>query len=132
MGQGSLVTEMIDAGAKLAEAFAAHYKPLQAVAWLKGGEGGAWYLYLISDQIDDANRPEAYGEVIRLLGPGSHIWLDPFQVKVRGVEEPLSRDLLKLQQGFPHLFPMRLPTRMLGGQYFEDGYLYLVPVTVAN
>ena len=48
---------------------AAKYKPLQAAFWLKESEEGQWFLYLVSDQIDDTNFDQAYGEVHRLLGP---------------------------------------------------------------
>jgi hypothetical protein len=66
MDQGPLVTERIDAGAKLASEFQA-YKPLDAAFWLKESDVGQWYLHLASHEIDDSNFHLAYGEVVRLL-----------------------------------------------------------------
>ena len=76
MDQGPLVTEQIDAGSRLIKAFD-RYAPVQAAFWVKEGEDGQWFLYLASDRIDDSNFDLAYGEVIRLLGTGPHLWLDP-------------------------------------------------------
>jgi hypothetical protein len=53
MDQGALVSEQIDAGADLARRFEKY--PLQAAFWLKGAEDGRWFLYLVSDQINDSN-----------------------------------------------------------------------------
>ena len=99
MDQGPLVIEQINAGAKLASEFAMQYKPLQAAFWLKESEDEQWFLYLASDQIDDSNFDLAYGEVLRLLGPGPHMWLDPFQVKVTGIDDPVVKDVIDIGPG---------------------------------
>jgi hypothetical protein len=132
MDQGPLVTEQIDAGAKLAGEFAAKYKPLQAAFWLKESEYGQWFLYLVSDQIDDTNFDQAYGEVHRLLGRGPHLWLDPFQVKVAGVYKPVAKAVLELQQEYPGSIPTRLRNRMLGGLSVEEVYIYALPIAVSH
>jgi len=127
MDQGPLVTEQIDAGAKLAAEFDKR-TPLQAAFWLKESEDGQWYLYLVSDQINDTNFDLAYGEVHRLLGRGSHLWLDPFQVKVAGVENPLAKAVIAIQQRYPSPFATRLRNRMLGGVSVDEVYVYPIPV----
>jgi hypothetical protein len=131
MDQGPLVTEQIDAGAKLANGFDG-YKPLQAAFWLKESEDGQWYLYLISDQINDSNFDLAYGEVHRLLGPGPHVWLDPFQVKVAGVDHPVAKAVITTQQTYPGRLPTRLRNRMLGGVSVDEVYIYPIPVPVSG
>jgi hypothetical protein len=132
MDQGPLVTEQIDAGASLASEFAEQYKPLQAVFWLKESEVGQWYLYLVSDQIDDTNFDMAYGEVIHLLGPGPHLWLDPFQVKVTGIDDPVARAVMDIQQTYPGRLATRLRNRMVGGLSADDVYIYPLPITAPN
>lgn len=127
MDQGPLVTEQIDAGAELAREFDKRI-PLQAAFWLKEAEDGQWYLYLASDQINDSNFHAAYGEVHRLLGPGPHLWLDPFQVKVAGTDHRIVKDVIALQQKYPAPLVRRLRTQLLGGVYVDEAYLYPIPV----
>jgi hypothetical protein len=130
MDQGPLVSEQIEAGARLAKEFADTYKPLQAVFWLKESEDGQWYLYLASDQINDSNFDLAYGEVLRLVGPGSNPWLDPFQVKVTGVDDPVARAVADIQRKYPGKTATRLRNRQLGGVYIDEAYIYALPITV--
>jgi hypothetical protein len=126
MDQGPLVTEQINAGAKLASEFDRR-TPLQAAFWLKESEVGQWYLYLVSSQINDSNFDLAYGEVHRLVR-GPNPWLDSFQVKVAGVDEPVAKAVIEIQQKYPGSLPARLRNRMLGGLSVDDVYIYPVPV----
>jgi hypothetical protein len=130
MDQGPLVTEQIDAGAKLASEFDKR-TPLQVVFWLKAREDGQWLLYLASDQINDSNFDLAYGEVLRLLSPGSNMWLDPFQVKVSGTDNPLAKEVLAIEQKYGGKLAMRLRSLMLGGIYVDEVYIYPIPVPAA-
>jgi hypothetical protein len=132
MDQGPLVIEQIDAGARLASEFAAQYRPLQAVFWLKESEDGQWFLYLASDHIDDSNFDLAYGEVLRLVGPGPHMWLDPFQVKVTGIHDPVVKDVIELQHRYPGNLSTRLRNRLLGGRNVDEAYIYAVPNPALN
>ena len=129
MDQGPLVTEQIDAGAQLANEFDRRTS-LQAAFWLKESEDGQWYLYLVSDRINDTNFDLAYGEVHRLLGRGPHLWLDPFQVKVAGVDDPVAKAVIEIQQKYPGRFATRLRNRMLGGVYVDEVYIYPLPLPV--
>ncbi len=127
MDQGPLVMEQIDAGAKLANEFDRR-TPLQAAFWLKESEDGQWYLYLVSDQINDTNFDVAYREVLRLLGRGPHMWLDPFQVKVAGVDDPVAKAVIGIQQKYPGSLAARLRNRMLGDVSVDEVYIYPIPV----
>lgn len=129
MDQGPLVIEQIDAGARLATRFG-DYATLCAAFWLKESEDGQWYLYLASDQINDGNFDLAYGEVLRLLGRGPHLWLDPFQIKVAGADDPIVKEVVGIQQRYPRNLPTRLRNRMLGGFSVDEVYLYPIPVPV--
>jgi hypothetical protein len=129
MDQGALVIEQIDAGAKLANDFNKS-TPLQASFWLKEIEDGQWFLYLVSDHINDSNFDVAYGKVLRILGPGPHMWLDPFQIKVTGTDDPVAKAVLAIQQKHPGKLATRLGNRMLGGVSAEEVYIYPNPVPV--
>jgi hypothetical protein len=130
MDQGPLVTEQIDAGARLASAFDQRI-PLQAAFWLKKGEDGQWFLYLASDHINDANVRDAYGELAGLLDSDANLWLDPFQVKVRGAEDPIVSAVLAIQRKYPAQFATRLRNLLLGGVSVDDVYIYAMPIPVA-
>jgi len=129
MDQGSLVIEQIDAGAELAGKFDKS-RPLQAAFWLKESEDGQWFLHLVSDRINDSNFDKAYGEVLRLLGPGPHLRLDPIQVKVTGIDDPVSRAVIAIQQKYPSTRAARLRDLRLGGVSVDEVYLYPIPIPV--
>lgn len=132
MDQGPLVTEQIEAGARLAREFDSKYNPLSAAFWLKESDDGQWFLYLVSDQIDDSNFDLAYGEVHRLLGRGPHPWLDPFQIKVTGIDDPVARAILEIQRTHAGSLPARVRNRVIGGLNIEDAYIYAIPVAAAS
>jgi hypothetical protein len=127
--QSALVTEQIDAGAELVREFD-KVRPLKAAFWLKERDTGEWYIYLVSDKIDDTNFDTAYGEVARILGPGPHLWLDPFQVRVKGLDDPISRKAVAFQNRYPSFAGLtRTPNNVLGGAFEGEACLYPVPAT---
>ncbi|MBI1903160.1 MAG: hypothetical protein HYS13_18830 [Planctomycetia bacterium] len=131
MDQGTLVTEQIEAGARLADEFG-KFMPLQAAFWLKPSDDGQWFLYLASDQMNDTNVRRAYGEVVRILGPGRRMWLDTFQVKVMAIDNPVAKSVLEIQ----HKYAAVLPTRLHGGRFgdltFDEAYIYALPISAPN
>jgi hypothetical protein len=129
MDQGPLVTEQIDAGAKLLQEFDSGYAPLSSAFWLKESEDGQWYLYLVSPQINDSNFDLAYGEVHRLAGRSPSVWLDPFQVKVAGVDDPVAKAVGAIQSQYPSRLATRLRNRQLGDISVDEVYIYALPVT---
>jgi hypothetical protein len=124
MDQGPLVTEQIKAGEKLIAAFSA-YKPVTAAFWAKESDGGNWYLYLASEQINDSTTNTDYGEVLRLVG--RQTWLDPFQVKVIGADHPVARAVLELVCKSHNLIPMRYFGPRFGDLSVDEAYIYSVP-----
>jgi hypothetical protein len=128
MDQGPLVTEQTDAGAWLIHEFN-KYAPVQAAFWLKESEDGQWFLYLVSDRINDSNFDLAYGEVLRIVGKGPNLWLDPFQVKVTGVDDPVAKAVMDMQQKYPGSLATRIRNRQLGGLSVEEAYIYPLPVS---
>ncbi len=125
------MTEQIDAGARLANSFGKKI-PLQAAFWLKASDDGQWFLYLASDQISDSNFDVAYGEVLRLLGRGPHMWLDPFQVKVTPIDHPVAKSVLEIQQKYPGNLSTRLRNSMLGGQTVDEAHIYALPIALPS
>ncbi len=87
---------------------------------------------VLSHEINDTNFDVAYGEVHRLLGRGPHLWLDPFQVKVAGVNDPVAKAVIAIQQQYPAPLATRLRNRMLGGVSVAEVYIYPIPVPAPN
>ena len=129
MDQGPLVTELIDAGARFLREFA-KYTPVQAAFWLKDSEDSQWFLYVAGDQIDDSNFGVAYGEVIRIAGKMPDPWLDPFQIKVLGTNEPLVKAVLQIQAKYPSGIPIRYHGGQIAGLSVEEVYIYPLPINV--
>jgi hypothetical protein len=127
MDQDPLVSEQIDAGAKLAVEFD-KYAPLRTAFWLKDREDGEWYLYLASDQINDSNIPLAYGAVVRIVGQAPHPWLDLFQVKVTGIDNRVTKAVVEIQETYPGSLGARLRNQILGGVNAAEFYIYPIPV----
>ena len=127
MDQGPLVREQIDAGARFLNEFQ-KYAPVQDAFWLKESDEGAWYLYVVSDQITDDNFDLAYGEVARLAGTIRDSWFDPMQVKVLGQHEPLAKAVADLRRQYPGRVPARFRELGLGGVGAEELYLYPSPI----
>ena len=128
MDQSSLVMDEIDAGAELAREFSA-YAPVNVAFWLKTSDDENRYLYLASEQISDTNFDLAYGEVLRLTNQLNSMHLDPFRVKVVGVDDPLAIAALDLLSRFPGLLPTRVGGSKFGGVSVDDVYIYAPPST---
>jgi hypothetical protein len=129
MDQGPLVIQQIEAGERLIGRFS-QYTPVQAAFWLKEPEDSPWFLYLAGDQINDSNFDLAYGEVLRLLSGAPEPWLDPFQVKVIGTDNPVAIAVMDIQRKYPGSLPTRYHGRQLGGLSVEEVYIYPLRIAV--
>ena len=128
MDQGPLVSEQVEAGAKLLPEFE-KYAPLSTAFWLKDSDTGNWQLWLVSPKISDRNFDLGYGEVIRIARTMTYPVIDPMQVYMaRGKEKEVKAVLAEqARRGGAH--PFRLRQEIAGGAYFEEAYVYpaLVP-----
>lgn len=127
MDQSPLVSEQIDAGTKFLNEFD-RYVPVTVAFWLKASEDSQSNLYVASDQINDTNIHQVYGEVLRAARKVQDPNFDVFQVKLIASKNPLARAALDVQQGFPGKMPIRLQHRIFGGISIDEAYIY--PSTV--
>jgi hypothetical protein len=127
MDKSPLVTEQIDAAEALIREFDKTI-PVRAAFWLRERDSDEWYLYLASDQINDLNFDHAYGEVLRIVRPDQNLWIDPFQVKVVGIDAPVARAALDVMSKYPGRLPTRYHGRHFGGLSVDEVYLYPVPL----
>jgi hypothetical protein len=127
MDKSPLVTEQIDAGEWLIREFSKRI-PVQAAFWLRERDSDEWYFYLASDQINDSNFDHAYGEVLRIVHPQQRLWIDPFQVKVVGIDAPVAKAALDVMRKYPTQIPARYHGPHFGGLSVDEVYIYALPV----
>jgi hypothetical protein len=127
MDKSPLVTEQINAGEWLIREFSKRI-PVQAAFWLRERDSDEWYFYLASDQINDSNFDHAYGEVLRIVRPQQSLWIDPFQVKVIGIDAPVAQAALDVVRKYPGGIPTRYHGRHFGGLSVDEVYIYSLPL----
>jgi hypothetical protein len=123
MGEHLLVNEHIDAGAEFVRSFN-DYVPVSVACWVNPADAETWYLYVASDQIDDRNILDAYGEVHRRLAAGQIPWLNMFQVKLVSSSDRVARDAIRIRDRFPTPVPTRYQESSLGGLAIDGAYIY--------
>jgi hypothetical protein len=123
MDQVPLVTEETDAGAELVRRFN-KYATVEAAFWVRASDEGRWYLYIASGQFDYGHLDGAYGEVLRLAEEMANPYLDPFQVNLITMSDPLAQAALDLMRRYPGLMPARLGATNFGGMGVEGVYIY--------
>lgn len=127
MDKSPLVTEQIEAGEWLIREFNLRI-PVQAAFWLRERDSDEWYFYLASDQINDSNFDHGYREVLRLVRPPKSLWIDPFQVKVIGIDDRLAKAALDVMTKYTGNTPMRYHGRQFGGLSVDEAYIYSLPL----
>jgi hypothetical protein len=132
MDTNPLVTEEADAGADLIQRFH-NYMPVEAAFWLNPSEDGKWALYIASPAIDDGKYDPGFREVLRLVREMRTSYIDPFQVRLIGSDDPLAKAAIEMNQRFPGPIPTRLRGKSFGGIPVEEVYIYpargLMPVS---
>ncbi len=131
MDQGPLVTEEIDAGAEMIRRFN-QYAPIKVAFWLRaGGDDAPRSLYLTSDQIQDADVYDAYGETGRLIDEIDSPYLTVFNIKVIDGTDPLALSVAEINKNHPKRHGTRLRWQTFGDLFVEDIYIYPPSVLVA-
>ena len=123
MCQCHLVKENIEAGAEFLRDLSDDI-PVSVACWVKPAESNSQYLYIASDDINDANIRDAYGEVARTYQNSRSPWLDLFQIKLINSSDPIARDAIAYRDRFPTNVGMRYPGTSIGGLGIDEAYIY--------
>src|ERR1700730_1402864 len=127
MDQESLVEAQKDAGKRFLSEFN-KFAPVKFAAWLKETDSGRWYLYVISDAIDDTRVDIAYGEVLRISRQMDTPRIDPFRIRVIGANTSTAVQVLGVQQRYgTDTTPP--PWNEGAGGAVEDAFLYPLPIS---
>ena len=129
MDQEPLVIEQVDAGAKFLGEFEREI-PVTAAFWLKAREEDSWYLYVVSDRLNDNDLDVAYGGALRIANQMRNPYFDPFQVKLIKPGHALAKAALEVLRRFPGRMATRLHRKNFGGVGVDEAYIYPTPITV--
>ena len=117
------MTEQTDAGAELIKNLRPSL-PVESAFWLNPSEDGGWALYIASPEIDNHHFDLAYGEVLRTAQSMKTPYLDPFQIRVIGVNDPLAKAATAVNQKYPGKLATRFRDKVFGGSSVEEVYVY--------
>lgn len=118
-----LVIEETEAGAELIRRFQ-DFMPLEAAFWLNPAEEGKRALYFASPRIDGDQYKLGLGEILRLVREMRTPYIDPFQIRLIGGDDPLAKAAVEINQEYPGPKPMRVRGKNFGGIQVEEVYIY--------
>jgi hypothetical protein len=130
MDTASLVEKQIDDGRQLIDLLAAKGFEVNAACWLKTGDEGRWFLYIVSRAVDEKGPTPAYGEVARAFQSIPDSWVSMFQVKLIGATSPIAKDVLAIRERHSGMIPPHYRSSLIGGMSVDDIYIY--PSVVAG
>jgi hypothetical protein len=130
----TLVDRLIDDGQRLSEQLSQNGLEVVAAFWLKAVEDERWYFYLVSPLVESEGISQAYTQFhtsLREVPP--LLWLDPLEVKVIGVTDPIAKHILAIhaQRTRHREFPIRWRGKRLGEMNVDDAYLYPLPTNAS-
>jgi hypothetical protein len=129
MDQGTLVENQIDDGAKVVEKLRESGFDIVAAWWMKESEEGLWFLYLASKEVNEKGIKAAYRTIHTVMAGLGQLWVDRFEVKLVGPENPIAKDVLGILARYPGRLPTRYGGKRLGNVSVDDSYIYPQPVT---
>jgi hypothetical protein len=136
MDQDAVVTNQTEGGKRLIEALATAGFSVQAAFWAKPTEDGKWFLYLASPAVDEKGPAWGYRCVLDVLRQIPDLGIDPFEVKVIGLNDSLAQAALaatspKVAEGpfavrkqKPYPGMIRFGGSVLGGVSIDEAYIY--------
>src|SRR5271166_6318950 len=94
MDQDTMVSEQTKRGKRLIEALVANGFDVRVAFWAKPTDEGTWFLYLASPLVDDKGPAAAYRIVHDILRKMPDPWIDPFEIRVVGLNDSLTEAAL--------------------------------------
>jgi hypothetical protein len=121
-----LVENQIRDGERLLERLAQSGVPIAAGGWLKTSDDeGQWYLYIASAIVDAEGPRQTYRRILGVLREmPAPFWVELFDVKAIGADDPLAKAIRSVQQRYPSKKPLHCPGDRLEGVSVEEAYIY--------
>ena len=118
-----LVIEQTDAGEELLKKLDRSLQ-VNAAFWLNPAEEGGWNLYVVSPEIDKGHFDFAYGEVLRVAQMMDSLYLDPFQIRILRVVDPIAQAAIEIQRKYAGNLATRFRGDTFGGISVAEVYIY--------
>src|SRR5262249_47513543 len=97
---------------------------VRVACWVNPSEEGQWQLYIASRTVDEQGPAAAYRQVHGTMRALDGLRIDPFQVRLVNVKDPVARDVLDMQRRSPGRGPSRYRGARLGNLSIEEAYIY--------
>jgi len=94
MDQDTMVSQQTDRGKRLIESLATDGFDVRIAFWAKPTDEGKWFLYLASTLVDCKGPAVAYRLVHDILRKTPDLWIDPFEIRVVGLNDSLTEAAL--------------------------------------
>lgn len=120
----TLVENRIDDGRILVNGLTQKGFPLTAVFWVKTSDEGNWLLYIASTSVDEKGAAEAYREVYGVLTTMSGTSISVSDVKLIGINNPITKDVLGIRERYPGKTPTISRRRQVGPVATDELYVY--------
>ena len=124
MDQTILVNRRLEDVPRLMSQLEAANFEVKTAFWLYTSESGQWFLYIVSDVVDKDGGIVAYGRAYGVMRQLTDLRINPFEVKLIGLNHPLAKAVIDYlaQQRAP--LPTWIDGMRLGDIYIESAYIY--------
>jgi hypothetical protein len=119
-----VVDFQIDSGHRLITRLVQDWFEVTAAFWMRTAEEGYWSLYIATPLVEQKGLAEAYGLLQASIQQLQGIPLSLSDVKLVGVENPITKDVLRILSRQPGRLPTRYGGRQLGNITVEGAYIY--------
>jgi hypothetical protein len=127
MASKTMVDALIEIGGELISRLIAKKFPLEAAWWAQIVGEEDRILYLASRVVDEKGPAFAYPVVQETLGEMDQTLLLS-RIKVTGVKDQMTQDVIKLQTHHPDVYPFYIGRIRIGPYMVEEFYAYPFPV----
>ena len=94
MDQDSVVNEQTESGKRLIAKLNDEGFEVRVAFWARLTDEEKWYLYLASPFVDENGPKVAYGRVFDVMQEMTDVWIDPFEIRVIGINDSLTQGAL--------------------------------------
>lgn len=136
MDQTSMVDEQTKSGRQFVDLLKANGFEVHFAFWAKPTDAEKWYLYLCSPIVDRSGPQKAYLEAQNILRAHPELWIDPFELKLVGLNDSLTADIKSflepqaksrqaaITSASPHQGMTRYGGASLGGVSMDEALIY--------
>jgi hypothetical protein len=124
MDQTSLVEHQIDDVTRIIDELKVENFGVNAAFWLYTSEADQWFLYIVSDIVDEKGIAEAYRLLYSAMRRLPNLWINRFEVKLVDPKDPAATAIIEFAKSQETPLPTWVRGTRLGDVYIERAYIY--------